>query len=252
MSEKGEDGKFESSPDSREDYKSNKIGPTITQNAPALGGPREDLDWTFSAGVFSDVSQSRNHDDSGVVDDAFEADLVESSPSKPSTITKGKKGKKKGKKVKKKKKGGKTSKTNKPALDFHTRNPTISNSSVPGGASEISMPRYRKNTPHKNHKSASQDRSSKNYASGSYDHEGGSRGTFTNNRSSQNEQFWSPSPRNGRRVGLFGPERTYHRPSRNRDAVTHLNSPFHRECSKHNSSSPSGSKSVPRTDGFRN
>lgn len=225
MSEKNEDGEFESSPDSREDYKSNKIGPTISQKAPAMGGPREDLEWTFSAGI-SEFSQSPNHEDSGVVDDAFEANLEESSPSKPSTMTKGKKAKKKGKKVKKKKKG-KNSKTNKPALYFHTRNPTVSNSSVPGGASEISAPRYRKNTPHKNPKSVSpQDRSSKNYASGSYDHEGGSRGTFTNLRSSQNEQFWSPSPTHRRRVGFFGPERTHHLYTKNRG---NMQSPFKRD-----------------------
>lgn len=139
-----------SSMKTRKQYDS-KIGPSMHQNLPALGGPREDLEWTFSDGI-SEFSKTNEIDISEKsVDDAFgvniQTDQYNSAkhsrnPSEP-PLPKKKKAKKKGKKKSKGRKGTKSS-TNKPNLDFYRRKGNSqTNSSVPE-ASNIPTPKFRK------------------------------------------------------------------------------------------------------------
>ena len=239
----------------RKQYDS-KIGPSMHPNLPALGGPRENLEWTFSDGI-SEFSKTNEIDVSeksvdgafglNIQTDGFNSAKHSRNTSEP-PLPKKKKAKKKGKKKSKNRKGAKSS-TNKPNLDFYRRKGNSqTNSSVPE-ASNIPTPKFRKNRGKKNIQSISPRRATNRYNSNSIEDEGGSRAT-SYRLSNPPEEFWNPSPSAVGKMNYFRSPKGKKIFNIQKSSAQKHGSPNHRNRLV-NAGSSVTSRSVPRTEGYR-
>lgn len=163
-----------------------KMGPSLPQNSMIAKEGKDDLEWTFSDGI-SDYSKTEGLNNSSFQvsqnneSSKYNSRVKDPGPaSKIHTYKEGKKKKKVKKKGKKKKKArkGVSSDSRKPKLNFYKDKTSRSGSSIPE-VSNISTPKFDKKGKGKKGKSVPR-RKKANYVESSMDHEGGSRATISN------------------------------------------------------------------------